>query len=111
MKNLLSLLCSFATIVNAANYEPHSYAFSCPADQRVDLTQPVLVGVGVTPKMIGQCWWINPTTSFSLQNNGKTITGHTIWVLDGPVLNSGGGDIKNETIVTKGVISKVSCGY
>ncbi|MBY0379101.1 MAG: hypothetical protein K2P99_01730 [Burkholderiales bacterium] len=111
MKNLLSLLFTFTTIVNATNYEPHSYTFNCPSDQHVDLTQPILVGVGVIPKMIGQCWWIKPTTSFSLLNNGKTIIGHTIWILDGPILNSGCGEVKDETIVTNGVITNVSCSY
>ncbi len=109
MKNLLVILISFTTMVNAANYQPNSYTFNCPTDQHVDLTKPILIGVGSTPKMIGQCWWINPTTSFSLLNNGQTISGHTIWVLDGPVLNSGCGEVKNETIITDGIITNVSC--
>ena len=111
MKKILIMLNICSTICYATNFEPHSYTFKCPANQKIDLIKPILVGVGTTPKMIGQCWWINPTTSFSISPDNTAVTGQTLWELDGPVLSSGCNDVKSETIVANGVITAVSCSY
>ena len=111
MKKLLILLCLVSgAICHATDFEPHSYSFKCPINQKIDLTKPILVGVGTIPKLVGQCWWKNPTTSYSLSGT-STVIGQTIWELDGPVLSSGCSDVKDETIVANGVITAVSCTY
>jgi hypothetical protein len=108
MKKLLMILCGITGVASAA-YVPNTINFTCPDGKQVDLAQKVDVSVGERPGGIGECFWRNPVTSFSVSQDGTSITGLTTWTLDGGWLADGCSDIKGENMTSVGVIARVSC--
>ena len=88
---------------------PNTENFTCPDGQKFDSTQKVDVSVGQVPQGFGNCFWGNPKVSFSLNQEGNSISGLTTWKLDGGSMADGCTGIKGEKITTAGVIAKVSC--
>lgn len=109
MRKLIFILCGITGIASATGYVPNTINYTCPDGKLVDTAQSINISVGERPGGIGECFWRNPVTSFSLSQDGTSITGLTTWTLDGGWLADGCSDIKGEKLTSTGIVALVSC--
>jgi hypothetical protein len=110
MKKLLLLMgLGYAGISVATTYQPNTSNFTCPDGEIINTAKPINVSVGERPGGIGECFWKDPVTSFSLSDDLTSITAYTTWSLDGGWLADGCSDVKGEKLTSIGIVAKLQC--
>lgn len=110
MRKLLFLIGIGCTSLSfATTYQPNTSNFTCPDGEIINTAKPIDVSVGERPGGIGECFWRDPVTSFSLSDDRTSVIAYTTWSLDGGWLADGCSDVKGEKLTSIGIVAKLQC--